>query len=504
MTLLVNVRARLGHRLSDLRRRRASRCRAASADRTRPRSIALRGRGQRRGEERPAALALAALEVAVRRADRVLARAASWSPFIAMHIEQPASRQSAPAALKTSASPSRSASRFTSSRAGHDHHPDAVGDVPALEHARPRARRSLIRPFVHEPMKTTSTFWPRIAWPGCRSMYSSARSSARRWLGSACVVGRRDAAGDRDPHARVRAVGDHRLERIGVDRDRLVERGPVVGRQRAASARPPRPRRRPAARAAGRGRTRTWCRPGRSARPARRPRCSCCRSSCAAPWSAPRIASPRYSKTWPVPPPTPIRAMSARMMSLAADAGSEPPVDAHLVGLRVPLEQRLGREHHLDLARPDPERERTERTVGRSCASRRRRSSCRAASGPSCGPMTWTMPWWGEPMPWSGIPNSAQFVSSCLDLGRGHRVEDRQAAVVGRDRVVRGRHRLRRAGGRARPRSRSPEKACGLVTSWTRCRSTARTAGAPGSCVTTWSSQIFWTMVRGSVMAATG
>ena len=31
---------------------------------------------------------------------------------------------------------------------------------------------------------------------------------------------------------------------------------------------------------------------------------------------------------------------------------------------------------------------------------------------PSSGPMTWTMPCDGEPMPWSGIPNSAQLRSS--------------------------------------------------------------------------------------------
>ena len=87
-----------------------------------------------------------------------------------------------------------------------------------------------------------------------------------------------------------------------------------------------------------------------------------------------------------------------------------------------------------------------------------------------------------------------------VDLGRGHRIDDRQAARVGRDRVV---------GGRdgplgvpdARPRARSPENACGDVTSWTRWRSTARTAGAPGSWLTTWSSQIFSTIVRGRVMA---
>ncbi len=33
---------------------------------------------------------------------------------------------------------------------------------------------------------------------------------------------------------------------------------------------------------------------------------------------------------------------------------------------------------------------------------------------PICGPMTWTMPCDGEPMPWSGMPKSRQFVSSWL------------------------------------------------------------------------------------------
>ena len=39
----------------------------------------------------------------------------------------------------------------------------------------------------------------------------------------------------------------------------------------------------------------------------------------------PRIASPVYSKTWPVPPPIPIRAISARMMSLALTPGVSRP-----------------------------------------------------------------------------------------------------------------------------------------------------------------------------------
>src|SRR3972149_4632451 len=38
-----------------------------------------------------------------------------------------------------------------------------------------------------------------------------------------------------------------------------------------------------------------------------------------------RMASPRYSNPWPVPPPTPIRAMRARMMSLAETPGTSAP-----------------------------------------------------------------------------------------------------------------------------------------------------------------------------------
>ena len=37
------------------------------------------------------------------------------------------------------------------------------------------------------------------------------------------------------------------------------------------------------------------------------------------------MASPRYSKTWPVPPPTPIRDSSARIMSFALTPGASRP-----------------------------------------------------------------------------------------------------------------------------------------------------------------------------------
>ncbi len=88
---------------------------------------------------------------------------------MAMHIEQPDSRQSPPAALNTSARPSRSASRFTSSLPGVTISRTPSATRRSLSAAAAR-RRSLMRPFVHDPTKTTSTFCPMIGWPGWRSM----------------------------------------------------------------------------------------------------------------------------------------------------------------------------------------------------------------------------------------------------------------------------------------------------------------------------------------------
>src|SRR6266404_7406117 len=90
------------------------------------------GRRQRRGEERPAALALATLEVAVRGGDRVLAgrqlvaihrdahRAAGLSPL----------RPGGPEDLVQTLALGLSLHLVG---AGHDHHPDAVRDVTILE-----------------------------------------------------------------------------------------------------------------------------------------------------------------------------------------------------------------------------------------------------------------------------------------------------------------------------------------------------------------------------------
>ena len=94
---------------------------------------------------------------------------ASWSPFMARHIEQPASRHSAPAARNTSARPSASAWRLTSWE------PGTTSTRTPGSTLRPRSspaawRRSEMRELVQEPMKTTSTGRPSSGSPGRRSM----------------------------------------------------------------------------------------------------------------------------------------------------------------------------------------------------------------------------------------------------------------------------------------------------------------------------------------------
>ena len=78
-----------------------------------------------------------------------------------------------------------------------------------------------------------------------------------------------------------------------------------------------------------------------------------------------RIASPRYSMTWPAPPPVPRLETMASAMSLARHARPDVALhrDGHRFGLL--LGEGLGREHVLDLARPNPEGQGAEGAVGR-------------------------------------------------------------------------------------------------------------------------------------------
>ena len=197
----------------------------------------------------------------------------------------------------------------------------------------------------------------------------------------------------------VGAVGDHRLERDGVERDRRGRRRRRrrVGscRQRATRARP---RPRPAARAARPARYSKVVSSG-AIMPARAPASidmlqTVMRSSI----ESARMAAPRYSMTWPVAPPMPMRAMSARIRSLAVTPGRSAPSTVDRERLRLALQQALGRQHVVDLAGADAEGERAERAVragvavaaddghaglGEAAARARSRARCPAARRPS-------------------------------------------------------------------------------------------------------------------------
>ncbi len=208
-----------------------------------------------------------------------------------------------------------------------------------------------------------------------------------------------------------------------------------------------------------------------------------------------RMASPRYSNTWPVPPPMPIRAMRARMTSLAPTPGASAPSTrtSNVFGFRWSSVW-VARTISTSLV-PIPNASAPNAPWVAVCES----PHTIVMPGwvrPSSGPMTWTMPWVSLPSAWSGMPNSRQFRSSWPTWAAAW------ASTIGRPRGVVGVEwsavATVRSGRRTgRPRARSPVKAWGLVTSCTRWRSIASTAGAPSSCATTCVSQIFSTRVRG-------
>ena len=185
--------------------------------------------------------------------------------------------------------------------------------------------------------------------------------------------------------------------------------------------------------------------------------------------SSARIASPRYSITWPVPPPTPSRPMIARMRSFAVTPARGAPVTltASVRGRRcsrhwvastcptsvVPIPKASAPKAPWVLVWLSPHT-----TVMPGCVS------------PSSGPMMCTMPRWRWVRPSSSMPNPAQLTSSSSTCRRAAssaigmppntwlvRVGVEWSMVAS---VRSGRRTLR-------PRSRSSANACGEVTSWT-------------------------------------
>ena len=81
-----------------------------------------------------------------------------------------------------------------------------------------------------------------------------------------------------------------------------------------------------------------------------------------------RIASPAYSRTCPAAPSTPIRPIVPRMTSFGVTPEREVAAVEDPHRLRPQPREALRRQHVLDLRRPDPERERSERAVRRRVA----------------------------------------------------------------------------------------------------------------------------------------
>ena len=154
----------------------------------------------------------------------------------------------------------------------------------------------------------------------------------------------------------------------GVEDDLLVEGGALVGGQRPPvgdGGVPVRTLRGMVPVLRGRRRSSRRAPPGR---PGRRPRSTCCRASSGPPSTGARMAEPRYSMMWPMPPPVPMAPMMASATSLAVTPGARSPstVDGHR--LRAHLGQRLGGQDVLDLAGPDAEGEGAEGAVCRGVA----------------------------------------------------------------------------------------------------------------------------------------
>ena len=181
------------------------------------------------------------------------------------------------------------------------------------------------------------------------------------------------------------------------------------------------------------------------------------------------IAGPAYSIAWPTPPATPIRPIAPSTMSFAVTPnGSSPANRTSIVFGRV-CEQRLRREHVLDLGGADPERERAERAVrgGVRVAAHDRHPGLRQ---PELRPHHVHDP----------LASGAGRVQRHAELGavRGERVELRlrdqvaDRARLGRDVVIHRRDRQVGPPHAAAPRAAAPRTPARSVTSWTRWRST--------------------------------
>ncbi|SIM90207.1 Uncharacterised protein [Mycobacteroides abscessus subsp. abscessus] len=181
------------------------------------------------------------------------------------------------------------------------------------------------------------------------------------------------------------------------------------------------------------------------------------------------IADPRYSRTYPCPPPVPIFAMTARMMSLAVTPGFRCPstvIAMVLNGARDSVWVAITCSTSLV---PMPKARAPKAPWVEVCESPHTTVMPGWVS-PSWGPTTCTMPCSASPREWMRTPNSAALARSVSICWREvWSAMRRKMSWVG---VLWSSVAMVRSGRRRRrPARRSPSKACGEVTSWSRCRS---------------------------------
>ena len=242
------------------------------------------GGGKRAGQEGAAALALPAFEVAVAGADGILARL----KLVAVHGDAHAAAGLAPfgAGFREDLVQTFGFGlALDACRAGHNQHAHAVGCTwrPCIKSA--AWRRSVMRRVGAAADEDHIDPVAQQRLSGLQGHVGQRFLQRRPLFGVGDDAGR-VPAGDGHAHAGVGAVGDHRLQRVGMERDG-ADRTSLL-RQLAARANSPAA----ASQSAPCGATgdrrciQKWCHRARPARPAHRLQCSYCRASCGLPSQA--------------------------------------------------------------------------------------------------------------------------------------------------------------------------------------------------------------------------
>ena len=220
--------------------------------------------------------------------------ASEMSGFMPRHMLQPASRHSKPASAKDPVQPFGFGLPLHLPAAGHDHRRDASGDMVAAHHGRRRPQVFDAAVGAGADEHAIDADRREAACPGSRPMYSKACAAVLRSLSFGELGGIGHLGRDRRDLAGVRAPSDLRRDVGGAEtlpRGRKLAPG-SLGNCSPAGHGGVEIR---AGQIRGRADSRTSFRPGRSCRPGRRPRSTCCRRSSALPWSGRGSALPVYS-----------------------------------------------------------------------------------------------------------------------------------------------------------------------------------------------------------------